>query len=172
MCQRARLTAAVLDVGSWEASLVLNGHGAYSYSCLSEVPESGFIGLAWETVLPGTHNSYLRPRASANNILFTRIPRNFTTGNVTLLHTPNEMSKGTIRPPTSSILKSDDTSAPPLPPARPPPFTDLTPYYHPSPHWGMHTVRAIQLHLQSSFVVVARVPTLIAIVSCLAGITE
>ena len=98
-----QLTAPVLD-GSWEASLVLNGHGAYSYSCLSGVPESGFIGLAWETVLPGTHNSYLRPRASANNILFTRIPKNFTSGNVT------------ISMPTSSILKSDDTSAPAVAP--------------------------------------------------------
>eukprot|EP00908_Phaeocystis_cordata_P020053 Transcript_31704.p1 GENE.Transcript_31704~~Transcript_31704.p1 ORF type:complete len:635 (-),score=73.64 Transcript_31704:59-1963(-) len=26
-----------------------------------------------------------------------------------------------------------------LAPAKPPQFTDLTPYYHPSPHWGMHT---------------------------------
>lgn len=68
----------------WEASLVLNGHGAYSYSCLSQVPQPGLIGLAWETVLPGTHNSYLRPKASANNILFTLIPQNFT--NATALH--------------------------------------------------------------------------------------
>jgi hypothetical protein len=26
-----------------------------------------------------------------------------------------------------------------LPPARPPAFDDLTPYYHQSAHWGMHT---------------------------------
>ena len=36
----------------------------------------------------------------------------------------------------SMCVKSDDDG---LPPARPPDFTDLTPYYHPSPHWGMHT---------------------------------
>ena len=68
---------------TWEASLVLNGHGAYSYSCLSEVPQPGFIGLAWETVLPGTVNHFLRPRASANNILFSLIPQNFTSNNLT-----------------------------------------------------------------------------------------
>jgi hypothetical protein len=63
---------------------VLNGHGAYSYSCLSEVPQPGFIGLAWETVLPGTVNHFLRPRASANNILFSLIPQNFTSNNLTM----------------------------------------------------------------------------------------
>ena len=84
---------------SWEASLVLNGNGAYSYSCLSDVPEADFIGLAWETVLPHTHNSYLRPKASANNVLFTRIPKNFTSGDI-------------ILSPSSSVLKLDDSLAP------------------------------------------------------------
>ena len=69
---------------TWEASLVLNGAGAYSYSCLSQVPQVGFIGLAWETVLPGTNNHYLRKGASANNVLFSLIPRNFSSSNATV----------------------------------------------------------------------------------------
>jgi hypothetical protein len=55
-------------------SVVLNGHGAYSYSCLAKIDEN-FIGLAWETVLPGSGV----PKAwSANNVVFSRIPQNFT----------------------------------------------------------------------------------------------
>ena len=38
------------------------------------------IGLAWETVLPGTKNPRLRKGASANNIVFTLIPTNFSNG--------------------------------------------------------------------------------------------
>jgi hypothetical protein len=49
---------------------------AYSYSCLTAVPEPGFIGLAYETVLPG---SAIKAGASANNIVFTLVPQNFTT---------------------------------------------------------------------------------------------
>ena len=30
------------------------GHEGYSYSCLTEVPEPGFVGVAYETVLPGS----------------------------------------------------------------------------------------------------------------------
>ena len=60
---------------SWHDSLVLNGAQAYSYSCLSEVPQPGFIGLVWETVLPGTVNKRLRKGASANNVVFTLIPQ-------------------------------------------------------------------------------------------------
>ena len=60
---------------SWEASVVLNGRDAYAYSCLTEVPQPGFIGLAFETVLPG---SDISPKASANNIVFVLIPQNFT----------------------------------------------------------------------------------------------
>ena len=56
-------------------SVVLNGHGAYSYSCLSKVPQPGFIGLAWETVLPG---SDVPKSWSANNVVFTLIPQNFS----------------------------------------------------------------------------------------------
>ena len=53
---------------SWEASVVLNGHDAYSYSCLSKVPQPGYIGLAFETVLPGSN---MPPATSANNVVFT-----------------------------------------------------------------------------------------------------
>jgi len=60
---------------SWEASVVLNGHDAYSYSCLTELPGDGFVGLAFESVLPG---SDIQPSASANNIIFARIPTNFS----------------------------------------------------------------------------------------------
>ena len=56
-------------------SVVLNGHDAYSYSCLSKVPQPGFIGLAWETVLPG---SDVPKSWSANNVVFTLIPQNFS----------------------------------------------------------------------------------------------
>eukprot|EP00729_Bicosta_minor_P008398 gene8399-20630_t len=56
-------------------SVVLNGHNAYSYSCLSKVPQPGFIGLAWETVLPG---SDVPKSWSANNVVFTLIPQNFS----------------------------------------------------------------------------------------------
>jgi hypothetical protein len=48
---------------------------AYSYSCLTPVPAPGFIGVAYETVLPG---SAIKPGASANNIVFTLVPQNFT----------------------------------------------------------------------------------------------
>ena len=33
--------------------MVLNGHNAYSYSCLTKM-DGGLVGLAWETVLPGS----------------------------------------------------------------------------------------------------------------------
>eukprot|EP01051_Picozoa_sp_SAG22_P002472 SAG22_NODE_110_length_19679_cov_45.046527_24_plen_125_part_00 len=61
---------------SWEAAVVLNGHDAYSYSCLTEVPQPGFVGVAYETVLPG---SDIKAGASANNIVFTLVPQNFST---------------------------------------------------------------------------------------------
>lgn len=60
---------------TWEASVALNGHDAYSYSCLTEMPTAGVIGLAFETVLPG---SDIPPDASANNIVFVQIPTNFS----------------------------------------------------------------------------------------------
>ena len=60
---------------TWEASVDINGAAAYSYSCLTKVPQPGFIGLAYETVLPG---SLIKPSASANNIVFTLVPQNFT----------------------------------------------------------------------------------------------
>ena len=60
---------------TWEASVVLNGKDAYSYSCLTKVPQPGFVGLAYETVLPG---SAIQKGASANNIVFTLVPQNFT----------------------------------------------------------------------------------------------
>jgi len=61
---------------SWPASIKLWQGNAYSYSCLSHVPMSGYIGLAWETVLPnsGPHKRDI----SANNILWSIIPTNFT----------------------------------------------------------------------------------------------
>ena len=60
---------------TWEASVDLNGKEAYSYSCLTAVPQLGYVGLAYETVLPG---SAIQPSASANNIVFTLVPQNFT----------------------------------------------------------------------------------------------
>jgi sialidase-1 len=60
---------------NWEASVDINGHEGYSYSCLTEVPEPGFVGVAYETVLPG---SSIRGIASANNIVFTLVPQNFS----------------------------------------------------------------------------------------------
>ena len=66
---------------TWEASVVLNGHEAYAYSCLTEVPQPGFIGLAFETVLPG---SDIRKTASANNVVFVVIPQNFSDDQSTL----------------------------------------------------------------------------------------
>lgn len=65
------------DGGKTWTSVVLNGRRAYSYSCLSKAPEQGFIGLAYETVLP---NSGVPPSWSANNVVYTRIPKNFTGG--------------------------------------------------------------------------------------------
>ena len=71
-----------LDGGAtWDRSVVLNGHDAYSYSCLTRVPQAGFIGLAHETVLPG---SDIKQGASANNIVFTLIPHDL--GNHTAGH--------------------------------------------------------------------------------------
>lgn len=62
------------DGGATWTSVVLNGNGAYSYSCLAKIDES-YIGLAWETVLPG---SGVPDSWSANNVVFTRIPQNFS----------------------------------------------------------------------------------------------
>jgi len=62
---------------TWQASVNITGHEAYSYSCLTKVPEAGYIGLAYETVLPGS-SLYNTSDASANNIVFTLIPQNFT----------------------------------------------------------------------------------------------
>jgi hypothetical protein len=101
---------------TWEASVVLNGHQAYSYSCLSkvsssdtfdvrlkvlklglaqqkqtvlsaedgawrgsQVPQPGHIGLAFETVLPG---SGVPDKWSANNVVFALIPQNFSNSSV------------------------------------------------------------------------------------------
>jgi hypothetical protein len=61
---------------TWEASVDLNGAEAYSYSCLTRVPQPGYIGLAFETVLPG---STIGRGASANNVVFTLVPQNFST---------------------------------------------------------------------------------------------
>jgi hypothetical protein len=36
------------------ATVTHAGHEGYSYSCLTEVPEPGFVGVAYETVLPGS----------------------------------------------------------------------------------------------------------------------
>lgn len=65
---------------SWSRSVVLNGEHAYSYSCLSKMPKNvtaggeATIGLAWETVLPG---SGVPGNWSANNVVFTSIPQDF-----------------------------------------------------------------------------------------------
>ena len=60
---------------TWVASVDLNGDQAYSYSCLTRVPQPGYIGVAFETVLPG---SDVKSGASANNIVFTLVPQNFS----------------------------------------------------------------------------------------------
>lgn len=57
---------------TWEANVVLNGDRAFSYSCLSKVPAKDYVGLAWETVLPG---SGVPATWSANNVVFTLIPQ-------------------------------------------------------------------------------------------------
>jgi hypothetical protein len=38
----------------WLVLILLRVVQAYSYSCLTAVPEPGFIGVAYETVLPGS----------------------------------------------------------------------------------------------------------------------
>ena len=64
-----------VDGGKTWTSIVLNGHDAYSYSCLAKMPTKEFVGLVWETVLPG---SDVPSTWSANNVVFSRIPQNFT----------------------------------------------------------------------------------------------
>ena len=65
-----------LDGGvSWRASVVLNGNNAYSYSTLARAPRRGFVALAWETVLPG---SGVPAAWSANNVVLTLVPQNFS----------------------------------------------------------------------------------------------
>ena len=63
---------------SWLGNVSLWHGFPYSYSCLTRVPEQGFLGLAWETVLPdsGPHKRDI----SANNVVFTLVPA----GNLTL----------------------------------------------------------------------------------------
>jgi len=65
------------DGGKSWASVVLNGVNAYSYSMLSRMPTATHVGLAWETVLPG---SAVPASWSTNNIVFTAVPQNFTPG--------------------------------------------------------------------------------------------
>ena len=64
-----------LDGGKSWTSVVLNENDAYSYSCLSKMPSHDLVGLVWETVLPG---SDVPKTWSTNNVVFTRIPQNFT----------------------------------------------------------------------------------------------
>jgi hypothetical protein len=61
---------------TWLGNVHLWDNHAYSYSGLTHVPTPGYIGLAWETVLPdsGPHKRDI----SANNILFTLIPTTAT----------------------------------------------------------------------------------------------
>ncbi len=68
---------------TWEASVRLNGNKAFAYSCLTHVPQTGFIGLAFETVLPG---SDISAKASANNIIFTLVPQNFSSDSRTEMY--------------------------------------------------------------------------------------
>jgi hypothetical protein len=64
------------DGGKTWTSVVLNGDEAYSYSCLAKMPAGAdFVGLIWETVLNG---SGVPAKWSANNVVFTRVPQNFT----------------------------------------------------------------------------------------------
>ncbi len=46
---------------------------------LTQVPQPGYIGLAFETVLPG---SGVPSQWSANNVVFTLIPQNFTNSSI------------------------------------------------------------------------------------------
>jgi len=125
---------------SWEATVNLNGADAYSYSCLTSVPQPGFIGLAYETVLPG---SAIKKGASANNIVFTLIPQNFS--NSSSAHDQaQDQDQGDDQEPRRALkLKFDDaflsllaiSSTPP-----PPPPVDLAPWpSHPTwaPTWNM-----------------------------------
>ena len=59
---------------SWVGNVHLWDNHAYSYSGLTLVPTPGYLGLAWETVLPesGPHKRDI----STNNVLFTLIPTN------------------------------------------------------------------------------------------------
>ena len=61
----------------FHASVNITGREAYSYSCMTVVPQPGYVGLAYETVLPGS-SLYNTSDASANNIVWTLIPQNFT----------------------------------------------------------------------------------------------
>ena len=54
---------------TWLGNVHLWDKHAYSYSGLTHVPTSGFIGLAWETVLP--NSGYHKRDISTNNVLFT-----------------------------------------------------------------------------------------------------
>ena len=63
------------DGGKTWSSVVLNGHDAYSYSCLAKMPSPDFVGLIWETVLPG---SGVPKTWSTNNVVFSRVPQNFS----------------------------------------------------------------------------------------------
>ena len=94
---------------SWEAHLNVNGAAAYSYSCLTKVPQKGafkgHVGLAFETVLPG---SAIKHGASANNIVFTLIPQNFT--NRSVESEPSHPDHSGARADKSSPKTTDDTN--------------------------------------------------------------
>ena len=57
---------------SWLGNASLWHGFAYSYSCLTDVLAEGFIGLAWETVLP--NSGHHKRDISANNVRFTLTP--------------------------------------------------------------------------------------------------
>lgn len=57
---------------SWHGAVDINGDQAFSYSCMTELPQQDLVGLAYETVLPGSDTNW---RASANNVVFTLVPK-------------------------------------------------------------------------------------------------
>jgi len=63
---------------TWLGDVHLWDNHAYAYGGrgLTHVPSPGYIGLAWETVLPDSGPRKRDIMISTNNVLFTRIPTN------------------------------------------------------------------------------------------------
>jgi hypothetical protein len=94
---------------SW-TSVVLNGAGAYSYSCLSKMPtpySTQFVGLAWETVLPGSGT----PKSwSASNVVFTRVPQNLSAAPACMVTLDHQLSESACTLMDFGCFDDDHTS--------------------------------------------------------------